>query len=70
MAAAICPIPRSAEDLERETMGTIIGICRDMARCAWDMDVSGVQTQYGILTGEMGKLDVIETAVRKGPMAI
>lgn len=66
--AIIHPTPQSPEDMERETLGVIIGICRDMERSAEEMDVARLRTHYGFLRTTMGRLDVIRTSIRQKPI--
>ena len=61
------PTPQSPEDMQRETLGVIAGICRDMERCAMAQDVVGLKTHYGFFKTTMGRLDVIMNCVRQAP---
>ena len=53
--------------MQRDTLGVLAGICRDMERCAMDGDVVGLKTHYGFFKTTMGRLDVIMTSIRQGP---
>lgn len=61
------PTPRSPDEMARETMGTIIGVCRDMERCAEAMDVNGLNIHYDFLKTTMRRLDVIRMSIRQRP---
>lgn len=61
------PTPQTPEEMERETLGVIAGVCRDMERCAMAQDVVGLKTNYGFLKTTMGRLDVIMTTIRQAP---
>ena len=61
------PIPQTPEEMQRETLGVIAGVCRDMERCAMEQDVVGLKTHYGFLKTTMGRLDVIMTTIRQAP---
>ena len=57
-------MPQTPEELVRETLGVLAGVCRDMERCAMDGDVVGLKTHYGFFKTTMGRLDVILANVR------
>lgn len=61
------PIPQTQEEMQRNTLGVLAGICRDMERCAMDGDVVGLKTHYGFFKTTMGRLDVIMTSIRQVP---
>jgi len=61
------PTPQTPEEMERETLGVIAGVCQDMERCAMAQDVVGLNTHYGFLKTTMGRLDVIMTTIRQAP---
>ena len=60
-------MPQTPEELVRETLGVLAGVCRDMERCAMDGDVVGLKTHYGFFKTTMGRLDVIQSAIRQAP---
>lgn len=64
------PIPQTPEEMQREALGTIIGACRDIERCAERMDVAGLKTHFGFLKTTIGRLDVIMTTVQQKPRKI
>lgn len=64
------PTPQTPEDMEREALGTIISVCRDIERSAEDMDVAGVKTHYNFLRTVMGRLDVIRNTVQQRPRSL
>lgn len=57
-------IVQTPEELERETLGTVIGICRDMERCAEKMDVAGLEVHFNFLKVTMGRLETIRKNIR------
>ena len=61
------PVPQTPEEMQRDTLGVLAGICRDMERCAMDGDVVGLKTHYGFFKTTMGRLDVIMTSIRQVP---
>ena len=61
------PVPQTQAELERDTLGVLAGICRDMERCAMEQDVAGLKTHYGFFKTTMGRLDVIMTTVQRKP---
>ena len=60
------PTPQTPEEMQRDTLGVLAGICRDMERCAMAQDVVGLKTHYGFFKTTMGRLDVIMTSIRQG----
>ena len=58
------------EEMQRDTLGVLAGICRDMERCAMDGDVAGLKTHYGFFKTTMGRLDVIMTSIRREPIEL
>ena len=58
------------EEMQRDTLGAIIRACRDIERCAEQMDVAGVKTHFGFLKTTIGRLDVIMTTVQQKPIEI
>jgi hypothetical protein len=56
--------------MQRDTLGVLAGICRDMERCAMDGDVVGLKTHYGFFKTTMGRLDVIMTSIRREPIEL
>ena len=64
------PTPQSPSEMQRDTLGVLAGICRDMERCAMDVDVVGLKTHYGFFKTTMGRLDVIMTSIRKAPVEL
>ena len=64
------PTPRSPDEMVRETLGTIISACRDIERCAEDMDVAGLKTHFGFLKTTIGRLDVIMNTVQQKPRGL
>ena len=64
------PTPRSPDEMVRETLGTVVGVCRDMERCAMAQDVVGLKTHYGFFKTTMGRLDVIMTNIRREPIEL
>ena len=63
-------VPQTPEEIQRDTLGVLAGICRDMERCAMDWDVVGLKTHYGFFKNTIGRLDVIMTTVQRKPMEI
>ena len=61
------PTPQTPEDMQRDTLGVLAGICRDMERCAMEQDVVGLKTHYGFFKTTMGRLDVIMGSIRQAP---
>ena len=61
------PVPKSPEEMQRETLGTIIRTCRDIERCAENMDVAEMKVHFGFLKTTIGRLDVIMTTVQQRP---
>lgn len=61
------PTPQTPEEMQRDTLGVLAGICRDMERCAMEQDVVGLKTHYGFFKTTMGRLDVIMTNIRQAP---
>lgn len=61
------PTPQTSEEMQRDTLGVLAGICRDMERCAMAQDVVGLKTHYGFFKTTMGRLDVIMTSIRQAP---
>lgn len=61
------PIPQTPDEMQREALGAIIRACRDIERCAEQMDVAGVKTHFGFLKTTIGRLDVIMTTVQQKP---
>ena len=53
--------------MQRETLGTIIRTCRDIERCAENMDVAEMKVHFGFLKTTIGRLDVIMTTVQQRP---
>ena len=68
--AAQHPTPQTPEELERECLGTIIRVCRDIERCAEGMDAAGVTVHFDFLKKQMNRLDVIRTNTRQKPVDI
>lgn len=64
------PTPQTPEEMQRDTLGVLTGICRDMERCAMDGDVVGLKTHYGFFKTTMGRLDVIMTSIRREPIEL
>lgn len=64
------PVPQTPEEMKREALGAIIRACRDIERCAEQMDVAGVKTHFGFLKTTIGRLDVIMTTVQQKPREI
>ena len=64
------PTPQTPEEMTREALGTIIGVCRDMERCAERMDIGGLKTHFGFLKTTMGRLDVIQNTVQQRPVEL
>ena len=65
--AAKHPEPQTPEELERECLGTVIRVCRDIERCAEAMDATGVEIHFDFLKKQMARLDVIRKTVRQKP---
>lgn len=61
------PTPQTPEEMQRDTLGVLAGICRDMERCAMEGDVMGLKTHYGFFKTTMGRLDVIMSSIRQAP---
>lgn len=59
------PTQQTPEELERECMGTIISVCRDIERNAGEMDAAGVKVQFEFLKKQMARLDMIRTNIRR-----
>ena len=64
------PVPQTPEEMQRDTLGVLAGICRDMERCAMEQDVVGLKTHYGFFKTTMGRLDVIMSAIRQAPVEL
>ena len=64
------PKPQTPEEMQRDTLGVLAGICRDMERCAMAQDVVGLKTHYGFFKTTMGRLDVILSAIRQAPVEL
>ena len=64
------PTPQTPEEMQRDTLGVLAGICRDMERCAMAQDVVGLKTHYGFFKTTMGRLDVIMTSIRREPIEL
>ena len=64
------PTPQTPEEMQRDTLGVLAGICRDMERCAMAQDVVGLKTHYGFFKTTMGRLDVIMTNIRQVPIEL
>ena len=61
------PVPQTPDEMQREALGAIIRACRDIERCAEQMDVAGLKTHFGFLKTTIGRLDVIMTSIRQVP---
>lgn len=61
------PTPQTPEEMQRDTLGVLAGICRDMERCAMEQDVAGLKVHYGFFKTTMGRLDVIMGSIRQAP---
>lgn len=67
-AGRITPTPQTPEELERDCMGTIIGVCRDIERNAEAMNAAGVKVQFEFLKKQVTRLDMIRSNIRRKPM--
>jgi hypothetical protein len=59
------PTPQTPEEMQRNALGVLAGICRDMENCAMEGDVERLKTHYGFFKTTMGRLDVIMTTVQR-----
>lgn len=59
------PIPQTSEELERECLGTIASVARDIERAAMNGDAATVNTHFDFLKKQINRLDVIMTSIRR-----
>ena len=64
------PIPQTSEELERECLGTIASVARDIERAAMNSDAATVNTHFDFLKTQMKRLETIRTTVRQAPRTI
>ena len=57
-------IVQTPEELERECLGTIANVARDIEREAMDGNASALWTQFDFLKAQMRRLEVIRTTIR------
>lgn len=63
-------IPRTPAELERECLGTIAGVARDIERSAMNGESDAVNTHFNFMKAQMRRLEVIRTTVRGAPRTI
>lgn len=68
--AVVHPTPQTPEDMMRDTLGVIAGICRDMEQSAMAQDVAGLKTHMGFLKTTMSRLETILLSIRQAPREI
>lgn len=57
------PIPQTPEELERECLGTIANVARDIERAAMESKPEVVKTQMRFLKVQMERLETIRGTV-------
>ena len=61
------PTPKTPEEMERECLGVIAGVARDIERAAMEGNASALETHFSFMKAQVKRLDLNRTSVRQAP---